>query len=84
MRRRELARTGVNHVAPKAAVTARALEIAARIAEKPRMSVELLKRTLSLPRRQAFETSITTETLMHHISLDAPEARARIENAHVE
>ncbi len=83
-RGRDLAHTGVNHVVPKAEVLARALDTAARIADKPRLSVELLKRTLSLPRRQAFEASITAETLMHQITFDAPDARARIESAHVE
>jgi polyketide biosynthesis enoyl-CoA hydratase PksI len=61
--------TGINHVLPRHQVDAAALDVAARIAEKPRESIAALKRTLSLPRRRAFETSITNETFMHQITL---------------
>ncbi len=64
-RGRELARTGVNHVLPRAEVDARAQDLAARIADKPRDGVVALKRTLSVPRRQAFELARTQEALMH-------------------
>lgn len=63
--------SGINHVLPRDQVDAAALDVAARIAEKPRQSVVALKRTLSLPRRRAFETSITHESLMHQITLGA-------------
>lgn len=63
--------SGINHVLPRHQVEEAALDIAARIAEKPRQSVTALKRTLSLPRRRAFETSITNESLMHQITLGA-------------
>lgn len=72
---------GINHVVPRAHVGARALDIAARIAEKPRTALELLKRTLSLPRRRAFEESSTLESLMHLLTI--PSAAARIEAEHV-
>jgi polyketide biosynthesis enoyl-CoA hydratase PksI len=65
---RELARTGVNHVVPRAEVLARAQDLAARIADKPRDALVALKRTLSLPRREAFEAARTLETLMHAVS----------------
>jgi enoyl-CoA hydratase/carnithine racemase len=58
-------RTGVNHVLPRAEVDARARDLAARIADKPRDAVVALKRTLSVPRRQAFELARTQEALMH-------------------
>ncbi len=64
-RGRDLARTGVNHVVPRAEVAARAHDLAARIADKPRAALIALKRTLSIPRRQAFELARTHETLMH-------------------
>lgn len=67
-RGRDLARTGINHVVPRAEVLARAQDLAARIADKPRDAVIALKRTLSLPRRQAFELARTHETLMHAVS----------------
>ncbi len=60
--------TGVNAVVPAEAVVAHAMTIAVRITEKPRLALELLKRTLSLPRRQAFEQSITMESLMHQLT----------------
>ncbi len=65
---RDLARTGINHVVPRAEVLARAQDLAARIAEKPRPLAVALKQTLSLPRREAFEAARTHETLMHAVS----------------
>ena len=64
-RGRDLARTGFNHVLPRDEVDARAHDLAARIADKPREAVIALKRTLSIPRRQAFEAARTQEALMH-------------------
>jgi len=75
---------GINYVLPKAEVVAKALDVAARIAGKPRTAVELLKRTLSLPRRRAFEETITLESLMHQITLRAPGARQRIDDDYLE
>ena len=74
--------TGINHIAPRDQVNAIALDIAARIADKPRAAITALKRTLSLRRRQAFEESITQESLMHQLTLAA--AARRIENEYVE
>ena len=81
-RGRGFAASGINHVLPRPQVAAAALDIAARIAEKPRASVTALKRTLSLPRRRAFETSITQESFMHQITLAG--AASRIEADYVE
>lgn len=55
------------------------MDIAARIAEKPRPALELLKRTLSLPRRTAFEEALAAESRMHEITMRAPGVEARIE-----
>jgi polyketide biosynthesis enoyl-CoA hydratase PksI len=71
---------GVHAVLPAADVPLRALDLAARIAEKPRTALELLKRALSLPRRRAFEEALTLESLMHEITLTADFA----ETLHVE
>jgi polyketide biosynthesis enoyl-CoA hydratase PksI len=60
--------TGFNYILPKREVRPKAMDVAARIAEKPRRVLELLKRALSLPRRQAFESTRTIEALMHEIS----------------
>ncbi len=74
--------TGINHVVPREQVEPLAFDIAARIAEQPRASIAVLKRTLSLPRRQAFEQSITHESLMHQITFAA--AAGRIRDRYVE
>jgi polyketide biosynthesis enoyl-CoA hydratase PksI len=81
-RGRDFTRTGINHVLPRLAVDAAAVDIAGRIADKPRHSVSALKRTLSLPRRRAFETSITQESLMHELTLGT--AVSRIQDDYVE
>ena len=60
---------GITAVPPAAEVPERAFDLAARIAEKPRFALELLKRTLSLPRRRAFEEALTLESLMHELTL---------------
>lgn len=70
---------GINHVVPKASVRATAMDVAARIAEKPRPALELLKRTLSMPRRTAFEEALAIESQMHEITMRAPGVEARID-----
>lgn len=57
-----------NEILPKEEVFPKAMAIAERIAEKPKTSLELLKKILSLPKRKCFEETITYETLMHQIS----------------
>jgi len=70
---------GINRVLPRDELRAAAFDIAARIAEKPRQAIELLKRSLAQPRRAAFEAALTTESLMHQITMRAPGVAARIE-----
>lgn len=60
-------RSGFNYILPRAQVLPKAYELAARIAEKPRVAVEALKRSLTLGRRQIFEATRTVETLMHQV-----------------
>ena len=74
--------SGINHVVPREQVDTVALDVAARIAEKPRAAITALKRTLSLARRQAFEQSITQESLMHQLTFAA--AADRIQHDYVE
>lgn len=71
-------RSLVNYVEPAAKVEARARKVAMRMTDKPRFALELLKRTLSLPRRRAFEEARTMESLMHEICFENPETQARI------
>lgn len=58
----------VNHVVAAIDVEPLAQSLAARIAEKPRDMIVALKRTLSIPRRQAFEAARTQEALMHALA----------------
>jgi polyketide biosynthesis enoyl-CoA hydratase PksI len=78
------ARGGINYVLPRAQVLAKAEDLATQIADKPRRSLELLKRTLSLGRRKAFEESRTVESLMHQITFSQSDILARIERDYVE
>jgi enoyl-CoA hydratase/carnithine racemase len=71
--------TGINHVLPRSEVREAAYDVAARIADKPRPAIELLKRTLSLARRTAFESALTMETMMHQLTMRAPGIATRIE-----
>jgi polyketide biosynthesis enoyl-CoA hydratase PksI len=81
-RGRHFAGSGINHVLPRQQVEPAALDLAARIADKPRHCVTVLKRTLSLPRRRAFEDSMTNESLMHQITFGG--AAHRIQDHYVE
>ncbi|MBI4700511.1 MAG: enoyl-CoA hydratase/isomerase family protein [Deltaproteobacteria bacterium] len=72
-------RSGVNYVLPREKVAWKARQLAQRIAEKPRHALELLKRALSTPKRQAFEEARTTESLMHEICFARPETAQLIE-----
>lgn len=68
----------INDVLPKVEVFDRAMALADRIADKPREALTLLKRTLSLPRRRAFEEARTIESMMHDVCFARPETRDRI------
>jgi len=72
--------SGINYILPRAEVLPRAMQLAARIAEKPRYALEALKRTLSLPRRHAYEASRTIESLMHDVCFAQPDIGRRIED----
>ena len=75
---------GFNYVLPKAEVRPKAMDVAARIAEKPRTALETLKRGLAERRRQAFEQAYALETEMHRVALAQPEIRRLIEEEYVE
>ncbi len=60
---------GIAAVAPSYEVEIRALDVALRIAGKPRRNISMLKRTLTLPRRRRLEEALTLESLMHESSL---------------
>jgi len=75
-------RGAFNAVLPRAEVLSHAMGVASRIAEKPRLSLELLRRTLTIPRRQAFESTHTIESLMHRLSFAQPEVLDLIRTIH--
>lgn len=77
-------RSGVNYVLPRAEIRPKAFDVAARIAEKPRVALETLKRWLSLDRRRAFEETRTVETMMHEITFRQDAIRERIEDEYVD
>jgi polyketide biosynthesis enoyl-CoA hydratase PksI len=58
-----------NAIVTGSEVRERALQLARGLADKPRDNLVHLKRSLSLPRRLAFEEALTTEPLMHGLSL---------------
>ncbi len=73
-------RSLINYIEPKDKVFPKAIDIASRIAEKPRSALELLKRTLSLQRRKSFEEASTLESFMHEICFKDPKTYDRIKN----
>ena len=61
----DLTGRGFNGVLPRAEVWPRAMELARRLADKPREPLVLLKRALSQPWREAFDAAHAHETRMH-------------------
>jgi len=74
--------SGLNYVLPRDEVYQKALQLARRIAEKPRPALSALKSYLSLPRRQAFEETLTAETFMHLLCFAEPESSRRIRESY--
>ncbi|MEP6548673.1 MAG: polyketide synthase [Gammaproteobacteria bacterium] len=60
--------SGVNAILPRKLVMARALDLARRIADKPRPTLETLKAVLSISRRRLYEECRTLEALMFSVS----------------
>jgi polyketide biosynthesis enoyl-CoA hydratase PksI len=76
---RELQGRGLfNYVVKADAVEALALDLARRMAEKPRYALELLKKHMALPRRQALQAALAREHEMHKLCFDRPETAALI------
>jgi polyketide biosynthesis enoyl-CoA hydratase PksI len=75
---------GFNHILPKAQVLPKAMDLALRIAEKPRLAIETLKKSLGERRRRLFEEAFAEEARMHGVVLKDPETRRRIEAQYVE
>lgn len=73
-----IGKSGFNEILSKEEVLPKAIDIAQRIAEKPRATLEILKRYLSMPKRKCFEETITVETMMHQISFAQTEIKELI------
>lgn len=71
-------RSGINYILPRDEVLPKAVDLAQRIAEKPRYALVALKQTLSAPRRQAFEAARTHESLMHSVCFVQPDVREQL------
>ena len=71
---------GVNYILPRAAVLPKALALGADIAEKPRPSLTLLKRTLAGSRKRMYEHALEDESRMHRESFAQPGIREYIKN----
>ena len=81
---RELEGRGLfNYIVPADRVMPVALDMARRMAEKPRHVLEMLKETLVLPRRQALHLARSHEQLMHQVCFSRPEGRSYIEESYI-
>jgi polyketide biosynthesis enoyl-CoA hydratase PksI len=76
--------SGFNYVLPKAEVLPKAMDVAARMAEKPRVALETLKHGLAERRLRWFEETLALESAMHRRVLASPETRRQIEANYVE
>ncbi|PWU11184.1 MAG: enoyl-CoA hydratase [Terriglobia bacterium] len=71
---------GLNYVLPRRDVLAKALALAAAVADKPRLALTLLKQSLSRSRKEIYGAALEEETRMHRRSLEQPGTRERIRN----
>lgn len=69
-----------NYILPRAKVMDKAIELATAIAEKPRHSLELLKKYMSVDRRKMLEETSTIEAFMHHISFNQSNIEQQIQD----
>jgi polyketide biosynthesis enoyl-CoA hydratase PksI len=77
---KELEERGLfNYVVPAEQVLEVALNIARRIAEKPRHVLEMVKGSLSLPRREILQEAMFREHLMHKICFSRSDTAAHID-----
>lgn len=80
---RELKSTRLfNYIVPAEQVMEKTLELAWRMADKPRYVLEMLKETLALPRRQLLMAARSREHLMYCICFDRAETSSFIEESY--
>lgn len=71
-------KTGFNYVLPRKDVLPKAMDLAARLAEKPRLSLTTLKVALSSRKRELFEAARNSEVLMHQLTFPLPDVERLI------
>jgi polyketide biosynthesis enoyl-CoA hydratase PksI len=82
---RDLKGRGIfTHVVPAGDVRETTWEIARAMAEKPRPVLEMVKDTLTMPRRVALQQALSRERLMHKMSFSQPEIWAMITGSYME
>jgi polyketide biosynthesis enoyl-CoA hydratase PksI len=69
----------VNYILPKDQLMTKAYDIAQDISEKPRKTLEVLKYTISLKRRQLLQEARLNEDMMHQITFAQSEVKEIIE-----
>lgn len=72
-----------NHIVAPEDVMEKVMDIARSMAEKPKLVLELLKQTLSIPRRQAFLEAVSQEQLMHNICFSNQDAIRYIRESYI-
>lgn len=72
-----------NAVVPDDEVLDRALDLAERIAEKPRHVLELLKDALALPKRHALQDAISREPVLNRICFSHPGIETMLDETYV-
>ncbi len=72
-------RSLINYILPFKELMPKALDIAFDICEKPRKTLEVLKYSLSLKRRQLLQEARVHEDMMHQITFAQPEVQSIIE-----
>jgi polyketide biosynthesis enoyl-CoA hydratase PksI len=77
-------KAGINYVLPKNEVMSKALELAEIISEKPRLTLETLKYSVSLKKRQLLQEARVHEDFMHKITFAQPEVKGIIEKMYAE
>lgn len=71
------------HVVPAREVLALAMDVAQRIAERPRHVLTMLKTELAIPRRRALMEAMSREHFMHELCFSRPETKELIDAAYL-
>jgi polyketide biosynthesis enoyl-CoA hydratase PksI len=66
-------RSAFNYILPRVEVYSKALDLASRIAEKPRLALTALKQNLSQSRKRIYELAFEQEAEMHRLTFAQPE-----------